>query len=795
MRGRGRLTEDSIRTIIEYLQEGAYTKEPYPRYNSEWATSSHRETMAVSYTVPFMTPVQDLKTLALVHRHFLDPVRSALFRMPVFENRKRPEWDSKPINYNETGPVPPPLPAPAPPAPTNPLAPQTAPQTTAVQRHDDRSAAWHQRWTRQYTHFFAESETRDTAPLVMLRAFVASLELNPALGEFVLHLPRLGRITAQLTNSSVSPTLLSKSVLSLLEKSTNLLTLDMPTVELRYQENLIRAVTGMSALRSLTLGSGCIGTKDGTSMFHEGDLRRIAISCAELEELSIHSSHIGCGSDEGWVEPFRFRELRELHLEYATSLSDKHLGAITAMSTKLSILRVVKSAGLDGSLNREISPPPVEGPQEGAEAKVEEAPPPRLTTQGIATVLERRGGTLKVLVIDTSNNPIPTDLSIDTVPSIQSALVHCTVLRELTLIGPGLVLGQSLSHLGSPAPESNSKQSYGMPRYPSPSARSQGLTHLERLTVGLQPAQHPHLLTFLHSLSPASGGVQASPLLALRSIELSAPPATCIGHGADAISKVGALHDVVKNKALVVRFTSPTGENGVCWARRNMEGDFAGHPFAPVPTATGGTAHGWSRGFMRAGRQLNRQGRWGAAGPALLPGNPPALPLPATAPTIHVPTGNVPALAASLRRRLAAQWRAEDDEELERDEDDTNRVGGAMPTRAPAAARVTRDDTALLPAQRGTTSSLTQDNGGRAARTRRPLGASASEPIILLTTTPIASTSALASTRESTSAREDSSEDVQTRAQPIEEDPQEAEDDVDMTYGEMMWDDEAGAFV
>lgn len=483
------------------------------------------------------SPVADLKRLALTHSHFLGPIRTMIYSAPNLEGTVGDQRDPCSCSSCQVG----------------------------------RSAHW------------------SMAPL---RKLSEALTLNPSLGAYVRHLDKFGDLTQFLSHLNISPSLVSRTILNILRKTPNLVSLDMPLVELRDQEDLIRAVTDMTALRTLTLSTGCVMTKDGTSMMHEGDLRRIASACVELEELEILTEHLGCGAADGWVEPFAFKELRVVRLVRATSLTDQHLLAMLSQSKHLTSLVIIKSAGLDGT-----SGVLVPGTTKRHHA---------LTTTGIAQILERRGATLKHLTIDVTDQPPSTDSAPGTIPSIESALVKCPKLETLTLAGPGLILPSSLPHLGSPSPSKPSR-SFGMP-FPHPTSAPltnlPGLSRLSRLSIGLYPATYAPLLAFLRSLPPAT----SSPFTSLRAVTITSPPTNCTGHDLDATANVAALQAAVVDKTIVLSFASQSWEwdAGNAWARPIGIGGGGGHGGALRANGgqgmwAAGAGFGLFRGFGGAG--------------------------------------------------------------------------------------------------------------------------------------------------------------------------------------------------
>lgn len=239
----------------------------------------------------------------------------------------------------------------------------------------------------------------------------------------------------------------------------------------------MRVITQMKNLRRLKLGEGCTRSRDGTARMHEGDLRRIAKACPEIEELHILTSCIGFGSTDSWVEGFSFRELRELYLVRAMSVTDKHLRALVAHSRHLTTLSILHSARID-------LPDP--------EAEIKPFAP-LLTLSGIAEVLQQRGSTLKSLSLDLSSQPLssPTGQT-----PLEAVLPFCPSLTFLSLSGPSLLSPSSLRTLGSPP---LSKRSFGMPHT---SSAPPGLPSLRFLSLGLQPPPFDALVSFLAPPTP-----------------------------------------------------------------------------------------------------------------------------------------------------------------------------------------------------------------------------------------------------------------------------------------------------
>jgi energy-converting hydrogenase Eha subunit A len=497
------LTEDSILLIIHFL---------LTTHSSAWPKTGAAGIAAAKKH----QPLRDLKTLALVHSSFLEPVRSALYREPSLDVGPPSRAGSK-CSCNSC--------------------------KTSVGRSEH--------WT-----------------IGPVKSLAESLTLNPFLGTFVRHLPRLGDLSQSLTQLNVSPYLISRTVLSILENVPNLRSLDLPLVELRNQEDLVRAITNMKGLRRLRLAGGCAQNQDGTSRFHEGDLRRIAEACVELEELHIETKRIGFGSADGWVEGFAFKELRRLYLTGASSITDKHLKAIVSQSKKLHTLSILQSASLD------LPVLPVETPVavDAGDTKFV-MPPPRLTTLGIAAVLELRGSTLKTLSINVLGQSYSTQQSSHTIPAVQSALRHCHALERLTLVGPSLILSSSLPILGSSgASTSPTRLSFGMSHLPPTNEVTTGLTRLEHLEIGLYPSSYADLLAFLLSLPPSP--TFSSPFQSLKSLTITNLPACCNTYEPGSTENAESLHKAVAGKGIKL-FTSGGGP----WDRSGAT--IWSDPFAP----------------------------------------------------------------------------------------------------------------------------------------------------------------------------------------------------------------------
>ncbi|KAK4702272.1 hypothetical protein P7C70_g3946, partial [Phenoliferia sp. Uapishka_3] len=472
-------------------------------------------------------PAHALSALSLTHSHFLHPIRALIYNKPNLDSSNPGDRE----NNNQQS-------------------------CSCKNCQVGRSPVWQH------------------API---RKLAEAVEANPALGSYVKHLDRLGEVTVGLSGFNIAPSLVSRTVLGLLERCPNIESLDIPLLELRNQGDLIHSITLMSSLRRLKLGVGCATTKDGTSMLHEGDLRRIARSCPELESLEILTPNLGCGGSNGWVEPFPFHNLRTVKLVHATSLTDRHLSAMLSGSKQLQSLTIIKSAGLDGT-----SGTPIFG------SSVSKTLSHRLTTTGIASILSTLGRSLRHLHIDVSDRGLPAspDSTPHTIPSIQSALLSCPNLTRLTLNGPGLILANSLPTLGSPtpAPPSRYPQTFSSSSSSSILALQKdnpSLSLLTHLSIGLYPPSFPPLLAFLSSLpsSPSSlsssSSSSASPFSSLQQITITNPPQSCTGHEDSAVKNVEALRAAV-GVGVTLILTTPAFDWG---AERRTN---AAMPFPPL---------------------------------------------------------------------------------------------------------------------------------------------------------------------------------------------------------------------
>ncbi|KAM0748306.1 hypothetical protein T439DRAFT_328287 [Meredithblackwellia eburnea MCA 4105] len=550
-----RLPDDVINLIIQQLTTPS-PDEHYQYHNSFEAKaarafcptwSHHTHGQGSAYVSAFscasagftcgLLPVRDLKQLALVHSRFLEPVRAMLYNRPNLEGALGDRGDPCLCSSCQVG----------------------------------RSPHW------------------DKSPLPLL---AGSLARNPHLGTHIRHLDKLGELTLSLACYNISPSLISRTVVSVISKAPNVISFDMPTVELRDHEDVICAMTRMRGLRKLRLGPGCAASKDSTSLFNESHLRRIALSCQELEELEVvMTDNIDLGSEAGYIDPYGFRELRDVRILYTSALTDKHLMALLVRADRLRSLTFIRCAGLDGSA-LEATATAIDSDSGESDQASERSqsmdrswrdrstssrryPRPRnLTTAGIAAVLSIRGSSLRSLTIDVSDIPPPTESTSGTIPSIENALVKCPNLQRLSLQGPGLILPTSLPKLGASATSSpsGSRVSRGkairLPPHLSSSrsnSGSSGLASLETLTIGLTPPAYNPLLNFLLSLPPSS----SSPYASLRHITITNPPRNCTGQDPDAILRVQQLQQAVGDKSVSLTFASPNWEcdNGQTWAR------------------------------------------------------------------------------------------------------------------------------------------------------------------------------------------------------------------------------------
>ena len=447
---------------------------------------------------PILRPISQLKALALLHPRFLSPARSRLYRNPDLTR---------------------------------------APKVVYVEPSRGREGYY-----RNAPHLMQPVQ-QEIGPL---RALVDALVSNPALGSYVKSFDRLGMHNQVLGRTFISPLAVSNAIVTILGKVTSLTELELPKVDLKDVEKLIAAVCSMSNLKVLRLSpSGCTRTTDQSCYnFHEGDLRRIAKDCKELEELYISTENVGFG-DQGYVEAFAFKKLKILNLDRATSLTNHHLRAILAQATGLNELIIRRSA------------------------VVEATPKDRLTTSGIADVLEMRGSTLKKLVIDIAprcHNYSENESHITgSTPAVEAALANCSQLTDLTLLGPGLVNSTALHRLGSPIPTTTT-HSFGMPAY-TPKNKHAGLAYLERLFLGVYPPNYDGLVSLLDSLVPGSN----TPFAALTQVTLTYPPANCSGY-AEAVENVTRLKSILQvdpqtNQQIDLVLISPPYEDGRAWAR------------------------------------------------------------------------------------------------------------------------------------------------------------------------------------------------------------------------------------
>ncbi|ORY66954.1 hypothetical protein BCR35DRAFT_308399 [Leucosporidium creatinivorum] len=383
-----RLPDDVLSLILEQLEGDERESWPNQDFNS------------------------DLKTLCLVHRLLLEPVRAILYREPRFDaDRKR-------------------VPA--------------------------------------------------------LQAFAAALKSNPATGRHVKHLPFLGEHINGLYEQQLAPSIVSTLAIDILSRTLQLRTLSIPRVELRDQEKLVQAMTTMRNLQQVRLGVGCGRSKDGTPFWHEGDLRRIATFCPEVEELQVETANIHFAPTSGWVELFAFKNLRILTLLRATSFGDKQLLGLVTQAKKLDHLNLV------GCL------------QQGTV----DDDKPRLSRSGIAEVLERCGPRLKAFALDDSNLQATPKDDDGPIPLMEAALLHCTSLETLSLAGPGVIRPAFLSKLGRP-PTPPPVTNYRMPPPPRATA-APALQHVTTLCLGLRPTPQQVLLDFVKAL-PLSTSPSSAP--------------------------------------------------------------------------------------------------------------------------------------------------------------------------------------------------------------------------------------------------------------------------------------------
>lgn len=307
----------------------------------------------------------------------------------------------------------------------------------------------------------------------------------------------------------------------------------------------------MKLLHKLILGRGCLESKDGTSLIHEGDLRRISKSSTSIDELVIKTPFLGCSNDEGWVEPFYFPELSSLSLIGATSLSDKHLLALVSRSNKLQNIEIDKSISIEKDSC---------GAEEEGELKKSSnttiKPRSKLTTSGVSQVLQRHGSTLKTLSIDTSNSlsPIDPTSSSFTIPAIHSALSNCNSLVALSLIGPSLIHQSSIKNLGPTTPPSITSDPRRRVETLESTLETQpsSLSSVKTLTLGLEPNSYAFLSDFITSSSTSS----TFPFSSLRTLNLTNPPSDCIGSSEESIQRVDALGELAKGSKLFVKFAN-----------------------------------------------------------------------------------------------------------------------------------------------------------------------------------------------------------------------------------------------
>lgn len=254
------------------------------------------------------TPIADLKNLALVHSHFLDPIRSLLYRNPLI-------FSSTALRHPSLhGPM----------------------ESIAARQKGERS----------------------------IQILQSALLSNPTLGSFVRSLILLEEVAPHF------PT----AIVALLRLTPALRELCMPFVETKYQEDVMASVCRMKDLRVIRFA--CAG-------WNESDLRRIATSCSNLEELILVGD--GVRFCEGTVvEPYAFHNLLSLKVVIATYttfyLTDAHLLALVSHSRRLQRF-VVK-----GNFGHAVDSPFAH----------------HLTLQGVAAVMERRGKSLREICVHSS---------------------------------------------------------------------------------------------------------------------------------------------------------------------------------------------------------------------------------------------------------------------------------------------------------------------------------------------------------------------------------------------------------
>lgn len=412
----------------------------------------------------------------------------------------------------------------------------------------------------------------DPPPMLQtLRAFASALERNPTLGEYVRHLPDFDHIVASCTNlTGISPSAFSTLVAGIVSRTPNVVSFALPHVELRDQETLVSAITNMTQLVKLKLGVGCHRSGDGTPLFHEGDLRRIAKACKELEELEIVTENIGCSAGDGWVEGFAFKRLRSLTLVNTRSITNKHLVALVSQSKDLAHFTIVHPI----DFRHHMDPSALVGAS------------PKITATGIADLLERRGASLKTVAIDLGQGSQRTghDDGAGSIPPIEAALAHCPHLTALQLVGQEVVRPSALLHLGSAAPSSNPlPRSFGMPSLPS---KAPSLSRLEHLTVGITPMPYTalvHLLQALPAGTSSAGATIAPHLFNLKSLTLTSAPSNCTPDDIDSVSNLEFLQSLTKDKTTRVIFTSTGWDQHSSWVRSYVP---VAQPFASVGLVT-----------------------------------------------------------------------------------------------------------------------------------------------------------------------------------------------------------------
>lgn len=566
------LTDDSLHLIVRLLD--VYT--PYllpPIFLLAGAAPP-------TVVVPYMGQVEQLKTLALVHRRFLHSVRGRLWYNPRL------------------------------------------------------SCSYYALEQRSTLHLASTAATQRGAIIRPLQMLGEALAANPILRTYVKRLDNLASHIKVLVAASISPQAISRATVGVLMHTPELLELDLPRVDFRDTETLINSVCNMRHLRVLRLGQGCANGSDASSFtFHEGDLRRISKACTELEELYIYTSNVGFGdqSPASYVERFTFGALKLLHLDGAGSMTTQHLIAMLHHSTCLETLHIRRCAGLAASAEH------------------------RLTTTGIATVLERIGGSLKSLLVDIALSCYsePDDQMFGTTPPLESALVHCPNLVHLTLLGPGLVNKANLARLGVAEPGRTMAPGLPVQRGATGTGSPGGLQYLETLYLGIWPSDYNSLFVFLSSLRPGSC---STPFTSLKTLKLTYPPAECTGYDEASITRVTRLKALLEPDSLAsgaesnkieLVLCAPGYEDGRAWARAEDRdrieararpggggggGQLALAAFLYANGGGGGRGGGGGGGRFRVGRAHQHfGGAHRGAPPSALPIAPPANAVMATA--------------------------------------------------------------------------------------------------------------------------------------------------------------------